>query len=280
MCFVCKTKYCAAVTNFDIMLSHAWMCWDIQELPWSSNYILQLLISICIQELEDIKMSGLKSFRDIQIDEANILIWSGLIVPVSSTFSRTSNDWDVKVMFVFYLCQENAPYNKGAFRIEINFPAEYPFKPPKICFKTKIYHPNIDEKGQVCLPIISAENWKPATKTDQGNSRWTAWLEAMANRKIFKSNSTNSAELADRAGERSGAGASVARRSGRGTAQGSQEVLQERRRFYAKTQREATNRRLETARARDRPREAMQEARDTNMPQRDDTCDGASCTRV
>lgn len=64
--------------------------------------------------------------------------------------------------------QDNSPYNKGAFRIEINFPAEYPFKPPKITFRTKIYHPNIDEKGQVCLPIISAENWKPATKTDQG----------------------------------------------------------------------------------------------------------------
>jgi ubiquitin-conjugating enzyme E2 L3 len=30
-----------------------------------------------------------------------------------------------------------------------------------------IYHPNIDEKGQVCLPIISPENWKPATRTDQ-----------------------------------------------------------------------------------------------------------------
>ena len=39
---------------------------------------------------------------------------------------------------------------------------------PQITFKTKIYHPNIDEKGQVCLPIISPENWKPATKTDQG----------------------------------------------------------------------------------------------------------------
>lgn len=70
------------------------------------------------------------------------------------------------------ILQENPPYNKGAFRIEINFPAEYPFKPPKICFKTKIYHPNIDEKGQVCLPIISAENWKPATKTDQGMQRF------------------------------------------------------------------------------------------------------------
>lgn len=64
--------------------------------------------------------------------------------------------------------QDNPPYDKGAFRIEIIFPTEYPFKPPKITFKTKIYHPNIDEKGQVCLPVISAENWKPATKTDQG----------------------------------------------------------------------------------------------------------------
>jgi len=95
------------------------------------------------KELGDIRKSGIKVFRDIQVDESNILQWQGLIVP------------------------ENPPYNKGAFRIEITFPAEYPFKPPKVLFKTKIYHPNVDEKGQVCLPIISAENWKPATKTDQ-----------------------------------------------------------------------------------------------------------------
>ncbi|XP_041344319.1 ubiquitin-conjugating enzyme E2 L3 isoform X1 [Pyrgilauda ruficollis] len=96
-----------------------------------------------IKELEEIRKCGMKNFRNIQVDEANLLTWQGLIVP------------------------DNPPYDKGAFRIEINFPAEYPFKPPKITFKTKIYHPNIDEKGQVCLPVISAENWKPATKTDQ-----------------------------------------------------------------------------------------------------------------
>jgi len=95
------------------------------------------------KELNDIRASNLNVFRDIKVDESNILSWQGLIVP------------------------ECAPYNKGAFKIEINFPAEYPFKPPKITFKTKIYHPNIDEKGQVCLPIIATENWKPATKTDQ-----------------------------------------------------------------------------------------------------------------
>ena len=95
-----------------------------------------------MKELEEIRKCGMKNFRNIQVDEANLLTWQGLIVP------------------------EHPPYDKGAFRIEINFPAEYPFKPPKITFKT-IYHPNIKEKGQVCLPVISAENWKPATKTDQ-----------------------------------------------------------------------------------------------------------------
>ena len=93
-----------------------------------------------MKELEEIRKCGMKN---IQVDEANLSTWQGLIVP------------------------DKPPYDKGAFRIEINFPAEYPFKPPKITFKTKIYHPNIDEKGQVCLPVISAENWKPATKTDQ-----------------------------------------------------------------------------------------------------------------
>ena len=74
------------------------------------------------------------------------------------------------ILIFSHSLQDNPPYDQGAFRIEINFPAEYPFKPPKITFKTKIYHPNIDEKGQVCLPVISAENWKPATKTDQGKA--------------------------------------------------------------------------------------------------------------
>lgn len=95
------------------------------------------------KELEDIKRCGLKYFCNIEVDESNLLNWKGLILP----------------------CQ--APYNKGAFLIELNFPTDYPFKPPKITFKTKIYHPNIDEKGQVCLSIISTEKWKPATKADQ-----------------------------------------------------------------------------------------------------------------
>lgn len=86
----------------------------------------------------------------------------------SSKSSFGPHFWFFPTCQLLIFFQDSPPYNKGAFKIEINFPAEYPFKPPKINFKTKIYHPNIDEKGQVCLPIISTENWKPATKTDQG----------------------------------------------------------------------------------------------------------------
>ncbi|KAG7499368.1 Ubiquitin-conjugating enzyme E2 L3 [Solea senegalensis] len=95
------------------------------------------------KELAEIHKCGQKNFCNIQVDESNTLLWQALIVP------------------------DCHPYDKGAFKIEIIFPTEYPFKPPKITFKTKIYHPNIDDKGQVCLPIISADNWKPATKTSQ-----------------------------------------------------------------------------------------------------------------
>lgn len=61
------------------------------------------------------------------------------------------------------------PYKDGRFEIQLNFPTEYPFKPPAVQFTTKIYHPNVAENGQVCLPVVSPENWKPATKIKQGN---------------------------------------------------------------------------------------------------------------
>ena len=47
------------------------------------------------------------------------------------------------------------------FVLSINFPPDYPFVAPKVEFKTKIYHPNIDDRsGAICLNVIN-ETWSP-----------------------------------------------------------------------------------------------------------------------
>ncbi|CAN4089786.1 unnamed protein product [Withania somnifera] len=45
--------------------------------------------------------------------------------------------------------------------LDITFPSDYPFKPPKVVFKTRIYHCNVDPSGNVYLDILK-ENWSPA----------------------------------------------------------------------------------------------------------------------
>jgi ubiquitin-protein ligase len=54
----------------------------------------------------------------------------------------------------------------GHFKLEIIFPNEYPFKPPVVSFRTKIYHPNVsnDDKGSMCLGLLRPDEWKPPNK--------------------------------------------------------------------------------------------------------------------
>ena len=55
----------------------------------------------------------------------------------------------------------DSPYVGGIFKLEIHFPVDYPFKPPKVLFKSKVYHPNISAAGNICLDILKNQ-WSPA----------------------------------------------------------------------------------------------------------------------
>ena len=91
------------------------------------------------KELEDINASDLSEYCKASPEKGeNLYYWKGTLLPPNDT-----------------------PYGGGTFHLDIHFPTDYPFKAPKITFKTKIFHPNISPEGAICLDILKS-NWSPA----------------------------------------------------------------------------------------------------------------------
>jgi ubiquitin-conjugating enzyme E2 D/E len=89
-------------------------------------------------ELQEITRDPPSNCTAGPISPADLYKWSGMIFGPSDT-----------------------PYQGGVFHVLIHFGADYPFKPPLIQFTTKIYHPNINSSGAICLDILKTQ-WSPA----------------------------------------------------------------------------------------------------------------------
>ena len=79
--------------------------------------------------------------------------------PTNCSANMVSDDiyhWQATI-----LGPEGSPYENGVFYLQILFPQDYPFKPPKVKFITKIYHCNINNNGNICLDILK-DQWSPA----------------------------------------------------------------------------------------------------------------------
>ncbi|KAG7537748.1 Ubiquitin-conjugating enzyme E2 [Arabidopsis suecica] len=90
----------------------------------------------------------LKELKDLQKDP-----------PTSCSAGPVAEDmfhWQATIMG-----PSESPYAGGVFLVTIHFPPDYPFKPPKVAFRTKVFHPNINSNGSICLDILK-EQWSPA----------------------------------------------------------------------------------------------------------------------
>lgn len=68
---------------------------------------------------------------------------------------------DIRVWSATIIGPDDSPYQGGMFELNITFPEEYPFKAPKVTFKTRIYHPNISSGGGICIDTLK-DSWTPA----------------------------------------------------------------------------------------------------------------------
>lgn len=88
-------------------------------------------------ELKRLMTENLENIS-VSVNDSDLYEWTGIIIGPIGT-----------------------PYENGMFNLDIRLPSNYPLKPPKILFKTKIYHPNIDEDGNICLDILK-KDWSPS----------------------------------------------------------------------------------------------------------------------
>lgn len=52
----------------------------------------------------------------------------------------------------------SSPYEGGLFKLELFLTEQYPMEPPKVRFLTRLYHPNVDKIGRICLDILKGKS--------------------------------------------------------------------------------------------------------------------------
>ena len=70
-------------------------------------------------------------------------------------------DNDLFHWYAIIMGPSDSPYAGGIFRLDVRLPQKYPYEAPRISFTTKIYHPNINSSGGICLDILK-DQWSAA----------------------------------------------------------------------------------------------------------------------
>merc|ERR1711981_45516 len=84
-----------------------------------------------------------------------------LLAEPTPGISASPSEENARYFNVMIIGPTTSPYEGGVYKLELSLPEDYPMAAPKVRFLTKIYHPNIDKLGRICLDILKDE-WSPA----------------------------------------------------------------------------------------------------------------------
>ncbi|CAL2036843.1 unnamed protein product [Caenorhabditis brenneri] len=101
-----------------------------------------------------------------QMEQSSLLLKKQLAdmrrVPVDGFSAGLVDDNDIYKWEVLVIGPPDTLYEGGFFKAILDFPRDYPQKPPKMKFISEIWHPNIDKEGNVCISILH----------DPGDDKW------------------------------------------------------------------------------------------------------------
>ena len=84
-----------------------------------------------------------------------------LLAEPAPGISATPFEDNMRYFNVIIAGPTGSAFEGGIFKLELFLTEDYPMAPPKVRFLTKIYHPNIDRLGRICLDILK-DKWSPA----------------------------------------------------------------------------------------------------------------------
>lgn len=81
-------------------------------------------------------------------------------LPAFRIFPGVRPDGGIDYLKVLMLGKSRTPYEGGVFELLMEFPSDYPFKPPRLTFVTPIYHYAVSAQGAICSSVLR-DQWSP-----------------------------------------------------------------------------------------------------------------------
>ncbi|KAG6403174.1 hypothetical protein SASPL_135391 [Salvia splendens] len=159
LCFIAVYEVCSCIIPLGTMIRLFKVKEKQRELAESANGKPPVKKQSA-GELRLQKGSSQITFLNVQTDTSLLgPDISELNLPKTCTFSFP-NGKDELMTFEVTIRPDEGYYLSGTFVFSFQISPIYPHEAPKVKCKTKVYHPNIDLDGNVCLNILR-EDWKP-----------------------------------------------------------------------------------------------------------------------